>query len=31
MQTKTTAVLTERLQASQDMRRLHWWKRVLRR
>ncbi|MBI1926932.1 excisionase family DNA-binding protein [Candidatus Poribacteria bacterium] len=28
MQTKTTAVLTERLQASQDMRRLHWWKRL---
>ena len=28
MQTKTTAALTERLQASKDMRRRSWWKRV---
>lgn len=31
MQTKTTAALTERLQASQDMRRWNLWKRLRRR
>ncbi|MBI1924028.1 hypothetical protein HYR99_07235 [Candidatus Poribacteria bacterium] len=41
MQTKNNAVLTERLQTTclragthrqrEDMRRMHWWKRLLRR
>lgn len=31
MQSKTTAALTERLGAIEDMRRLHWWKRLIRR
>ena len=31
MQTKTTAALTERLQAIEDMRRWNWWQRLRRR